>query len=527
MLKPRQRKKQAVASDLAWVDEFIANVRPYVSVRGEDNLLIRMPNVAHKLNDQGVRVLGFLLDGGGIGELLERVGAGGPAGDGEKRLGAGERRRDILLFLSEVRRCLEGTLREDNHSCAVEVEPLQVNFSRLPVLSEVALTSRCNLSCVFCYADCSCLARAGRRGGGERSLHGRSGGGDDGGDMTTGEVKEVLRHIYEDAQVPSVSFTGGEPTLRDDLLELVAFARELGFRVNLITNGTLIGRKLARRLARAGLHSAQVSLEGTSAAVHDAITGARGSFRKSLAGVGHLHAAGILVHSNTTLNRRNLGDAPLFPRFVRRHLGLERFSMNMIIPAGTAVGSAARPAAGFRDLPLLAGEDLPLPAGTDALLLRYSEMAPVLEEVMAAAEAADVEFMWYSPTPLCIFNPIIHGLGNKGCSACDGLLSVDAAGNVLPCSSFDEPVGNLLVDNFSRIWESDRARRLRRKQLAHDGCHDCDSFAACHGACPLYWRHFGFGELDWCGVERRPAAAAAPGQAAGASGPAGIREAVL
>ena len=321
------------------------------------------------------------------------------------------------------------------------------------------MTSRCNLNCVFCYAGCSCKARPG--GGG---------GSNGGGDMTTVEIKEVLRRIYRDAHVPSVSFTGGEPTLRDDLLELVAYARELGFRVNLITNGTRIGRKLAQRLARAGLHSAQVSLEGISASVHDRITGVRGSFRKSVAGVGHLRDGGITVHTNTTLNRRNLGDAPLFPRFVKRQLGLERFSMNMIIPAGTASAS-------------------------DALLLRYSEMAPVLEEVLAMSERAGVEFMWYSPTPLCIFNPIIHGLGNKGCSACDGLLSVDASGDVLPCSSFDEPVGNLLLDEFDDIWGSSRARDLRLKSLAHEDCHDCDNFAACHGACPLYWEQFGFGEL--------------------------------
>ena len=494
--------------NLAWVDEFIANVRPYVRVRAEDNLLIRMPNVAHKLNDQGVRVLGFLLDGGVISELLERV--GGAKVTDEPRVNrpadGEDRTRDIALFLWEVRRCLEGTLREDNHSCAVEVGPLPVNFTSLPVLSEVAVTSRCNLSCVFCYAGCSCLGRpggdkgsqgdrsredpvspfsrmpsrgtshpvsfreAGRRRATGNLLIEEANGGASSGDMSAADIKEVLRRIRHDAGVPSVSFTGGEPTLRDDLCELIACARELDFRVNLITNGTRVNRRYARKLAKAGLHSAQVSLEGTSAATHDAITRVKGSFGRSLAGVGHLKAVGIRVHTNTTLNVRNLGDAPLFPRFIKRQLGLERFSMNMIIPAGTA-------------------------SVTDSLLLRYSEIGPVLEEVIAAAEAADAEFMWYSPTPLCIFNPITHGLGNKGCSACDGLLSVDARGDVLPCSSFDEPVGNLLADDFSAIWESGRARDLRLKSLAHQGCHDCDNFAACHGACPLYWERFGFGEL--------------------------------
>src|SRR5665811_1651368 len=131
------------APDLGWVDEFIRNVKPYIHVREEDSLLIRKPNQAHRLNDQGVRVLRFLLDGGRASSLAAMV-------------REPEQLDDIALFLFEVRRCLEGTLRDGNHTRAVVVEPLAVNFSQLPVLSEVALTSRCNLRCLFCYAGCAC-----------------------------------------------------------------------------------------------------------------------------------------------------------------------------------------------------------------------------------------------------------------------------------------------------------------------------------------------------------------------------------
>ena len=147
--------------------------------------------------------------------------------------------------------------------------------------------------------------------------------------------------------------------------------------------------------------------------------------------------------------------------------------MNLIVPTGTATDN---------------GE----------IVLKYSEVGPVLEGVIEASRLAGVEFMWYSATPLCIFNPIIHGLGNKGCAACDGLLSVDYEGNVLPCSSWEAPVGNLLKQNFSAIWESNRAKAYRLKFHAPPGCSECDSFATCHGACPLYWDHFGHGELTGC-----------------------------
>ncbi|MHB0915928.1 MAG: radical SAM protein [Thermoleophilia bacterium] len=425
--------------DLSWVDGFIASIRPYVRVREQDSLLIKMPNQAYRINSTGVKVLGRLLEGGTVGDLLAEVGS--------------SRADDIALFLLAVKRCLEGDLRETDRSAAVEPQPLALNFSSLPVLAEIAVTGSCNLRCVFCYAGCAGGSAARRR---EAVMPGD-------------KVRRAIDSILDDAGVPSLSFTGGEPTLRHDLPELVAYAAGRGMRVNLITNGTLMTPELAAALAAAGLASAQVSIEGATVATHDAVTGVSGSFRKSLEGIERLRAAGIHVHANTTINRINIDECVEIPRLTAG-LGLERFSMNLVIPSGSAA------------------------ANIDALV-RYSEVAPVLEEVIIASELRGVEFMWYSPTPLCIFNPVIHGLGNKGCSACDGLLSIDPAGDILPCSSCDDPVGNLLEDGFGASWDSRKSRMYRSKSLAHPSCPECDSFAVCHGGCPLYWRHFGFGEL--------------------------------
>jgi radical SAM protein with 4Fe4S-binding SPASM domain len=103
--------------------------------------------------------------------------------------------------------------------------------------------------------------------------------------------------------------------------------------------------------------------------------------------------------------------------------------------------------------------------------------------------------MWYSPTPLCLFNPLAAGLGNKSCAACDGLLSVSPAGDVLPCSSYPEPVGNLLREPFDRIWNAARSRFFRTKAYAPAECTGCEDFDACAGACPLYWSAMGTSEL--------------------------------
>jgi hypothetical protein len=126
------------------VDEWIQNVRPYIFVRTEDRLLIKRPNQAQKLNEQGAKILGRLVDGSSIHQLLDEIGR------------EPQRVRDVALFLLEVKRFLEGHLDETHHSSAVDVEPFDMRFSKLPVLSEVAITYRCNLRCSFCYAGCNC-----------------------------------------------------------------------------------------------------------------------------------------------------------------------------------------------------------------------------------------------------------------------------------------------------------------------------------------------------------------------------------
>jgi len=434
--------------DLSWIDEFIDNVRPYVFVRAEDNLLIKLPNQATKLNPQGVFFLSELLNGKSINRLLDEVGR-----DPRKV-------HDITLFIREVKRYLEGDLDEFSNSKAVETQTFDMRFSKLPVLSEIAVTYRCNLKCTFCYAGCNCTVNP---------------SGDDK-EMSQPQIKRVLDKLFHEAKVPSVSFTGGEATVRSDLPELVEYAKNLGMRVNLITNGTLVSGRLANELASAGLASAQVSLEGVTPETHEKLTRIRGSFRRTLDAVGHFKEAGVRVHTNTTINRDNLHECSEVPLFVKRELDRKRFSMNLLIPTGSAT---------------LAGQ----------LVVSYEELGPYLREIIQQSRREGVEFMWYSPTPLCLFNPVAHQLGNKGCSACDGLISVAANGDVLPCSSYDDPVGNLLTGDILEIWNSEKACWYRNKKFAHQKCQECEEFQICHGACPIYWREQGFEELELDSVD--------------------------
>ncbi|MBI4802558.1 MAG: radical SAM protein [Elusimicrobia bacterium] len=425
-----------------WIDGYAARIKPYVRVRAEDSLLIKIPNQTYKLNPQGLKILAFLLEGGSIFSVLEKF------GDKEKVS------LDIYYFFRDLTALLKGCYNEKEERNAVEKTAFSIPYNTLPVLSEIAVTYRCNLSCRFCYAACGCKKDEAQPG------------------LPAESLREILGIIKEEAQVPSVSFTGGEPMLRPDLPQLIRHAKSLDMWTNLITNGTLLTPQTVSALKDAGLDSAQVSVEAGAAALHDAIVRKAGAFDMTVRGIKELVKAGIRTHTNTTVSALNKNALSGIPDLVKE-LGLDKFSMNMLMPVGAAG------------------------ANFDDTFISYSEIGALVEGVRRRAHGLGLEFMWYSPTPMCIFNPVASGLGNKGCAACDGLLSVAPDGEILPCSSYSRPMGNILGHKgaFKALWESGPFGFFRNKGFAHEKCRKCEDLAVCNGGCPLYWEKAGYKEL--------------------------------
>jgi len=450
--------------DLAWIDDFFRSVRGHVFARAEDGVLILPPNQVFRLNEGGQRIVGHLLAGRPIARL--------------PGIADGERARQVQEFCADFRDFYQGDSSGLDARASVERVPYTFDFTRLPILGEIAVTYACNNACLFCYAGCGgagrgCGTPPSRTEGTGRSAAGVSA---ETPEMTLSEVKRIIDVFQRDAQIPFFSFTGGEPLLRPDLEAMIGHARRRGLEVNLVTNGTLANRTRARSLARAGLRTAQVSVEAPDAATHDRLTARSGSFDLTLAGIRNLRAAGISVQTNTTITAVNAHLAPRMPAFLKS-LGITRFAMNLYIPGGsTASRTAADP-------------------GADPLFFPYSRIGPTIDAVRAAARAEGLVFYWYSPTPHCLYNPIARGLGNKSCAAMDGLLSVSPSGDVLPCSSYPKPMGNLLRDGFRAIWFSPEARHFKRKEYAPAECVGCESFRACQAACPLYWSRAGTAEI--------------------------------
>ena len=291
--------------------------------------------------------------------------------------------------------------------------------------------------------------------------------------LSTNDFKIIINKISNEAHVPTISFTGGEPTLRKDLPELIAYADSLGMRSNLITNGIVCANEdFVKKLSDSGLKSAQVSLEAHDEDIHDDITGNPGSFHKTVQGIINLKEAGIHTHTNSTICQKNKDFLKPLVKFVKDEFDSPYLSMNMIIKTGIA-----------RD--------------NSNVNLDYSSIGEIVKPIIDYCEVLGIKFVWYSPTPYCLFNPVDHNLGSKSCACVSGLLSVNPAGDVLPCSSFDRGIGNLLKNSFEYIWKSDQAFYWRDKKYIPPVCKKCNYEELCSGACPLYWENAGsFKEIE-------------------------------
>ena len=421
---------------------FVESTRDFVFVRPEDNLLILRPNRVQYLNPTATEMLHTLYNQEpvDVGALIVQIAA---------RYDVPEPR--VVEDLDNLL-CSLSLILENKTGCAPSVKSTLFGSHKreFPVLSEIALTYRCQNRCFFCYASSPERGRAVP-------------------EMTTEEIRVILDKIVDQAHVPTVSFTGGEPTLRADLPELIAYAKGRGLRTNLITNGIRCADEaFVARLAAAGLDSAQVSLEAGDADTHDLVVDHLGAHKRTLQGVRHLKAAGIHTHTNTTINTRNLDALPALIDLLAE-MGQEYLSMNMVIRTGGAVGV------------------------TD---ISYEQIGEIVLTLRERAEGHGMRFVWYSPVPYCLLNPAANGLGSQSCAAADGLLSIAPDGQVLPCSSFEHGIGNFLREDFDTIWNRRAARYWRDKEFVPPGCKDCELVEMCCGACPLYWDEQGtFAEI--------------------------------
>lgn len=150
------------------------------------------------------------------------------------------------------------------------------------------VTRRCNLKCVHCYS------------GSEDK--------DYGGELSFDEGKALIEDLAEFGS-PVILFSGGEPLVRKDILDLIRYASSCGRRAVLSTNGTLITPDIAGALKDIGLSYVGISLDGLEQ-THDQFRGVPGTFPRAMNAIENCQAAGLKVGLRFTINTRNYQDIP-------------------------------------------------------------------------------------------------------------------------------------------------------------------------------------------------------------------------
>lgn len=179
-------------------------------------------------------------------------------------------------------------LRYGRHSGKLPSHLLQFAKDKKPVVVW-NMTQRCNLKCVHCYAHAV-----------EPSRHKDP--------ISTDQAKAIIDDLAAFG-APVMLFSGGEPLVREDLVELAKYATSRGMRAVISTNGTLITKAKARELKGVGLSYVGISLDGAEE-VHDRFRAVPGSYKMALKGVENCQAEGLKVGLRFTINKRNAAEIP-------------------------------------------------------------------------------------------------------------------------------------------------------------------------------------------------------------------------
>ncbi|MBI9047642.1 MAG: radical SAM protein, partial [Anaerolineaceae bacterium] len=304
-----------------------------------------------------------------------------------------------------------------------------------PYRMDLALTYRCNNRCTHCY-------NAPNRNKAE---------------LNTTEWKNILDNLW-DIGIPHIIFTGGEPTLRPDLPELVAYAEKKGQITGINTNGRMLkDDKLVQSLLDAGLDHVQITVESHDPDIHNQMVNAP-AWEETIQGLKNVVNSRLYVMTNTTLLQNNYKQLVELLVFLNE-IGVQKVGLNSLIYAGCGLNVSSG----------LSNEDL----------------IPLLETAKTLTSKYSQQLTWYTPTQYCYFDPIMLDVGVKGCTAALFNMCIEPDGEVLPCQSYYQSLGNIQLNSWQSIWEHELALQIRERKYIPEACSDCGILPVCGGGCPL------------------------------------------
>lgn len=327
--------------------------------------------------------------------------------------------------------------------------PPTVDFSVAPFIVIWEMTQACDLACLHCRAS----ARPGR----------------DPHELSTDEAMRLM-DIVRSMSPPLFVLTGGDPLKRPDTIPLVEYGTRIGLRVALTPSGTpLMTVPVLASLRHAGLARLAVSLDGSTAALHDQFRGVPGSFEWS---VRMLHAArelGLSTQVNTTMSCDSIADLEPLIGLMNR-LGIALWSVFVVVPTGRghlaqlpSAEALERVFHRLYDLSRTASFDVKTTAAPHfrrVVLQRQHEERRAATVGSGAAEAGD-------------------GIGrSRGVNDGNGFVFVSHRGEIFPSGFMPVSAGNVRTHDLGDVYRNHALFRSLR---------DADQLTGKCGACEYRW----------------------------------------
>jgi len=300
-------------------------------------------------------------------------------------------------------------------------------------------TARCNLACLHC--------RAGRTEANDASM-----------ELTTDEICRVLDEAAELGR-PIVIFSGGEPLLREDWPIVAEYARSLGLTTALATNGTLIDRRTAGRIAAAGFHRVSVSLDGADATTHDEFRGVEGAFERAINGIGALREFDIPFQINVTVAAHNVEQLGAL-HSLAASLGAAALHLFLLVPVGCGVRIEQTHQLGSR---------------------RYERILSWLCEGQKRS-SLDIRATCAPQYHRICSQRGIEATGSRGCLCGVSVCFISRCGNVYPCGYLPVVCGSVRKQSLAEVWRASEVFvKLRDYESLRGKCGRCEFKTVCGG----------------------------------------------
>lgn len=271
-------------------------------------------------------------------------------------------------------------------------------------------------------------------------------------ELSTEQWKSIIDKCKE-AFIPQLTFTGGEPTKREDLVELIDYSKWFITRLN--TNGVLLTKKLCKELYDASLDSVQVTFYSSKKEEHNNLVGAN-NFDKTVEGIKNAIEAGLSISINTPLCTLNKNYKETL-KFLNE-LGVKYVSCSGLIITGNATKEKSK-----------------------ETQLSEEEIYEILQEATEYAKENLMEISFTSPGWIKESKLKELGLDIPSCGACLSNMAIAPDGEVVPCQSWlgeEAGLGNILTTKWENIWNSPKciehrkysAKTLGKCPLKERGC---------------------------------------------------------